>query len=136
MVVYFSYDTLMMFLMMLSVILLSMLMILLSTLSMIRHLICGHNLNWLLNLKLIYKTLWTVVGSGLLISLLEKLSGLCSTGLKTLLLLMQCSTLRVCGIHMYTWATGTYAWLIFCVRSHLSTFPFRLDYKTSKSDPS
>ena len=38
------------------VILLSMLMILLSILSVIRHLICGNNLNWLLNLNLIYKT--------------------------------------------------------------------------------
>ena len=26
---------------------------------MIRHLICGYNLNWLLNLNLIYETLWT-----------------------------------------------------------------------------
>ena len=42
---------------MLSVILLSMLMILLSILDMIRHLICGNNLNWLLNLILIYETL-------------------------------------------------------------------------------
>ena len=42
---------------MLSVILLSMLMILLSILSVIRHLICGNNLNWLLNLNLIYETL-------------------------------------------------------------------------------
>ena len=42
---------------MLSVILLSMLMILLSVLSVIRHLICGNNLNWLLNLNLIYETL-------------------------------------------------------------------------------
>ena len=33
------------------------LMILLSILSVIRHLICGNNLNWLLNLNLIYKTL-------------------------------------------------------------------------------
>ena len=57
---------------MLSVILLSMLMILLSILSVIRHLICGNNLNWLLNLNLIYKTLWTGVRSGLLISMLEK----------------------------------------------------------------
>ena len=38
-----SYYTLMCFLMMLSVILLSMLMILLSTLNVIRHLICGNN---------------------------------------------------------------------------------------------
>ena len=49
------------FLMILSVILLSMLMILLSILSVIRHLICGNNLNWLLNLNLISKTLWTGV---------------------------------------------------------------------------
>ena len=42
-VLYFSYYTLMTFLMMLSVILLSMLMILLSTLNVIRHLICGNN---------------------------------------------------------------------------------------------
>ena len=33
----------------------------------IRHLICGNNLNWLLNLNLIYETLWTGAGSGLLI---------------------------------------------------------------------
>ena len=39
-------------LLMLSVILLSMLMILLSTLYVIRHLICGNNYNWLLNLNL------------------------------------------------------------------------------------
>ena len=54
---YFSHYTLMTFLMMLSVILLSMLTILLSILSVIRHLICGNNLNWLLNLNLIYETL-------------------------------------------------------------------------------
>ena len=41
---------------MLSVISLS-LMILLSMLSVIRHLICGNNLIWLLNLNLIYETL-------------------------------------------------------------------------------
>ena len=47
--------------MMLSVILLSMLMIVLSILSVIRHLICANSLNWLLNLNLIYETLsWLV----------------------------------------------------------------------------
>ena len=51
-------HTLMIFLTMLSVLLLSMLMILLSVLSVIEHLICGNNLNWLLNLNLIYETLW------------------------------------------------------------------------------
>ena len=55
-VLHFSYYTLMTFLM-LSVILLSMLMILISILSVIRHLICGNNLNWLLKLNLIYETL-------------------------------------------------------------------------------
>ena len=58
--------------MMLSVILPSMLMILLSILSVIGHLICGNNLNWLLNLNLIYETQWTGVRSGLLISMLGK----------------------------------------------------------------
>ena len=51
-VLHFSYYTLMTFLMMLPVIFLSMLMILLSILRVIRHLICGNNLNWLLNLNL------------------------------------------------------------------------------------
>ena len=60
-------------LMMLSVLLLSMLMILLSMLSVIRLLICSNNLNWLLNLNLIYETLWTGARSGLLISMLGKL---------------------------------------------------------------
>ena len=36
-----------------------MLMILLSIVIVIRHLICGNNLNWLRNLNLIYKTLRT-----------------------------------------------------------------------------
>ena len=56
-VLHFSCYTLMTFLMMLSVILLSMLVILLSVPSVIRHLVCGNNLNWLLNLNQIYKTL-------------------------------------------------------------------------------
>ena len=87
-VLHFSYYTLPSFLTMLSVILLSMLMILLSILSVIRHLICGNNLNWLLNLNLIYETLWTGVRSGLLISMLGKL-WFRLTGLITLVLLMR-----------------------------------------------
>ena len=62
-VLHFSYDTLMTFLAMLSVILLSMLMILFSILSVIRYPICDSNLNWILNLNLIYKTLSTGVRS-------------------------------------------------------------------------
>ena len=58
-ILHFSYYTLMTFVMMLSVILLSMLMILLSILGVIGLLICGNNLNWLLNLNLIYETQWT-----------------------------------------------------------------------------
>ena len=75
MVLQFSYYiyTLMIFLM-LYVILLSMLMRLLSILSAIRDLICGNNLNWLLNLNLIYETLWTGARTGLLISVLGKLN--------------------------------------------------------------
>ena len=42
-------------------------MILVSILCVIRHLICGRNLNWLMNLYLIYETLWTGIGSSLLI---------------------------------------------------------------------
>ena len=82
-----SYYTSMTFLMMLSVILPSMLMILLSILSVIGHLICGNNLNWLLNLNLIYETRWTGV-SGLLISMLGKRSWFHLTGLITMALLM------------------------------------------------
>ena len=41
--------------MMSSIIFLSMLMILLSIVSVIRHLISGDNYNWLLNLNLIYE---------------------------------------------------------------------------------
>ena len=66
----------------------SMLMILFSILSVIKHLICGNNLNWLLNLNLIYETLWTGAGSGLLISMLEKLNCFFLAGLITLVLLM------------------------------------------------
>ena len=76
------------FLMMLSVILLSMLMILLSTVNVNMRFSCGNNLNWLLNLNLIYKTLWTGSGSGLLIAILEKLTKFCLTSVKMLVLLM------------------------------------------------
>ena len=54
---HFSCYTLMVFLMMLSMVSLSMLIIVLSILSLIKHLICGNNLTWLLNLNLINKTL-------------------------------------------------------------------------------
>ena len=80
--------TLMTFLTMLPVILLPMLMILLFILSVNRHLISGNNLNWLLNLNLSCETLWTGVRSGLLISMLGKLSWFRLTGLITMVLLM------------------------------------------------
>ena len=85
---HFSCYTSMTFLMMLSVILLSMLMILLSNLSVIRHLICGNNSYCLLNLNQIYKTLGTGVGSGLLILMLRKVSWSHLTGLVRMVLLM------------------------------------------------
>ena len=87
-VLHFPYDRLMTFLMMLSEILLSTLMILLSILRVIRHLIFGNNLNWLLNLNVIWETLWTVVRSDLWTLMLEKLNWFCLTGLITLVLLM------------------------------------------------
>ena len=61
-----------------------MFMILLSTISVIRHLTCGTNENWLLTLNLIYETLPTGAGSCLLISMLEKLNLFHLTGLITL----------------------------------------------------
>ena len=71
-----------------TVILIPMLMILLSTLNVIRHLICGNNQNSLLNLNLISDTLCTGAGSGLLISMLDKLDWFRLTSLITLMLLM------------------------------------------------
>ena len=50
--------------------------------------ICGNNLNWLLNLNLIYETLWIGVRSGSLISMLGKLSWFSLTGLITMVLLI------------------------------------------------
>ena len=82
------YYTLMTFLMKFFVILLSMMMILLSILTVIRHLIRGNNLNWILNLNLIYETLRTEARSDLLISVLVKLNWFLLTGLITMVLLM------------------------------------------------
>ena len=88
-VLHFFCYTLITFLIMLSIILLSMFMILLSVLSVIRHLICGSNLNWLLDLNLMYEKLWTGVRSGLLISMLRKLSWFrFASGLITMVLVM------------------------------------------------
>ena len=87
-VLHFSCYTLMTFLTMLSVILLSMLMILLFILSVTRDLICGNNLNWLVNLASGFEALWTGVRNDLLISMLGKLSWFRLTGLITVVLLM------------------------------------------------
>ena len=73
---------------MLSVILLSMLIMRLSILSVIMHLVCGNNLNWLLNLNLTYETLWTGIRSGLFISMLGKLSWFWLTRLMTMVVLI------------------------------------------------
>ena len=72
----------------LSVMLLSMLIILLFILNVTRHLLYGNNLNWIPNLNVIYETLWTGVRSGLLISVLGKLSWFRLTGLIAMVLLM------------------------------------------------
>ena len=73
-VLLFSYYILLSFLMMLSVILQSRLMIPLSTPSVIRILICCNSQNWHLNLNLTYKTLWTGFGGGFLIWIWGKLN--------------------------------------------------------------
>ena len=62
-VLHFSCCILMTFLMVLSLVLASMLMILLSILGVIRHLISGSSLSWLLNINLIFRALWTWLGS-------------------------------------------------------------------------
>ena len=62
-------------------------MMLLSTLSVTRHLISGNNYNWLLNLNLLYETLLTGAGTGLLISMVEQLNWYHLSGLITLVLL-------------------------------------------------
>ena len=85
----FSYYRFMTFLMIMSVILPLVLMILLSTLCVIRHVSCSNNYNGLLSLNLIYETLWNWAGSGLLISMLEKLDWFGLTYLITLVLLMR-----------------------------------------------
>ena len=56
--------------------------------------VCGSNLNWLLNLNMIYKTLWTGARSGLLISILGKLNWFCLTGLITPVVLLDGSVLE------------------------------------------
>ena len=86
-VLHFSYYTSVTFLMMLSMILISIWWYY-SILSVIRHLIFGNSLNWLLNLKLIYETQWTGTRSGLLISMLGKLNWVHLTSLITMVLLM------------------------------------------------
>ena len=67
---------------MLSVILLSMLMILFSILSVIRYPICDSNLNWILNLNLIYKTLSTGVRSETQLVLFDRSNNNDSTDVK------------------------------------------------------
>ena len=58
----------------------AMLMILLSILNVSRHVICWNNLSWLLNLNLIYDTVWAGTGSSLLILMLQKLNWFRLTG--------------------------------------------------------
>ena len=69
-VLHVSCHALMTFLMMLFIMLQYKLMILLSTLSVIKHRIRGSDCSLLLNLNLIYEILWTGAARGLLISVL------------------------------------------------------------------
>ena len=60
----------------------------LTSFFFINHLGCRYIRNWLLNLNLIWKTLWTGVGNGLLISVLKKLNWFHLIGLMALVPLM------------------------------------------------
>ena len=73
-ILHFPYQTLMVFLMMLSLTLLSALMIIASILNAIGLLIFGNNQSQLLNPNLGYGTLWTGVEIDWLISMLRKLN--------------------------------------------------------------
>ena len=53
--------------------------------------------------NLIYETLWTGTGSGLLISMLEKLNWFCLTGLITLALLEEKSFFKMAGVEFLFW---------------------------------
>ena len=75
-------------LMMLSVILLSTLIMQLYILNVIKHLIFGNNLNCLLALNLIFETMRTGAGNGLLISMVGKLNWFRLTSPIALMLLM------------------------------------------------
>ena len=86
-VLHFFYYTLMTFLIMQCVILLFML-IPVSTLSVIKYLICGNNWDWLLNWNLTFEKLWTGSQKALLISMLKKLNLFRLAGLIILVLLM------------------------------------------------
>ena len=74
--------------MMLTVILLSTLMIINSTQSVIRHLICDNYESWLFNLNLTLETLQIWAGSCLLVSKLEEFNLFHLTGPIALVLLM------------------------------------------------
>ena len=71
-VLVFFYYAFLMFLVMLSLEILSMLIALLSTENVVGLLICGYSLSWLLNLD--FEILWTGVGMGLLYLMLRKLN--------------------------------------------------------------
>ena len=86
-VLHFSYHTLMTFLMMLYVILLSMLMTTLDF-ECDQASDLWQQLELTLNLNLIYETLWTGPRIGLFILMLEKFNWFHLTGLITLMLLM------------------------------------------------
>ena len=82
-VLHFSFYTLMTFLMMFSVIFLSILIIFQLSLSVIGHLIFGNSQCWLLNLNLACGRLQTGAGNGFSNSMLETFNLFCFTALTT-----------------------------------------------------
>ena len=112
----FSYYALMTFLMMMSVILLPMRMILLSILtwSVIWR-------NWLVNLNLIYQTLWTEAGSDLLTSMLKKLNSF-----------DQCNNTGAVDVKMDESVRKNHLlryWVWLCLLNSIMAFIFSLNFK-------
>ena len=90
-------------------------------------LIYGNNLNWLLNLNLIYKTLWTAARTGLLISMLRRLNWFCVISLITVLLMWKWMGLFLTKNHLlrcWVWPS-LLNWIVVLTLSLLLKLPPR-----------
>ena len=90
-------------------------------------LIYGNNLNWLLNLNLIYKTMWTAARTGLLISMLRRLNWFCVISLITVLLMWKWMGLFLTKNHLlrcWVWPS-LLNWIVVLTLSLLLKLPPR-----------